>query len=169
MRHREMDHYLVHPLWHAWQRQVRLGETSLGLEEWALRSTQEGPADPAVPYSLDEPRLRAFYRNIHEDDMPYLQIESPARSIDEIVADCSPFISGGSGVIQVYPLIYDGDPDGLLIAFGAPERGPRVVGPMDWDDVASSDYLYGGSLTVQQIIAIVNNVIREANVGLALA
>lgn len=167
MRTRETERIIDHVGWQNWQRQVRLGETSLGLEEWYLRRTQEGPADPPTPYTLDEQRLRDHYVGWQADDMPVLWAESPARAIEEVVSICDQFITGGPGPILIYPLIYDGDTDGILISFGAPDLAPRVVGPMDWDDVAGR--WFDESLTVEQIIAIVNNVIREANRGLALA
>lgn len=168
MRTRETELIIHHPHWHAWQRLVRLGETSLGLEEYALRSTQDGPTDPPSRYTLDEQGLRRFYSRLAaDDDMPYLSSEHPARSIDEIVADSTPYITGGPGQITIFPLIYDGgDADGLLISVGDLGTGPRIVGPMDWDDVA--DRRLDEALTIEEIITIVNNVIREANRGLAL-
>lgn len=164
MRTRETDDIIGHPDYLAWQRQCRMAETSLGLEEWSERRHQEGPSDPPG-FTLDEQGLRDHFRRFGRDDMPILSGEEPASSIDAIFEEhCFPFVRGGT--IYVYPLRFPSDPDGLLVVIDGTPR--RCGSGGDWDDYASVDWL-DRYLTVNEVVQIANSIIAEANRVVALS
>lgn len=171
MRTRETPgNVLDHPYWTSWQRIVRLGQTSLGLEEYAQRCTQEGPTDTPRVFTLNEAALRRHYADFHADDLPYLTCESPATTIDCLLADTEPFITG-PGIILAYPMQFDGEPDHLLIVVERENTGPtplpRICGvATEWSEYANLNWL-DGALTTIKMIVILNKVIAEANLLMA--
>lgn len=123
---------------------------------------------PTARFVLNEADASAALEQTVADDAgPYLSDEEPARSIEQLVYDLGEHIDPPDGYdrygLFVHPLIFDADPDGVLIVL-SPMRGiPYLAAPMvDWDDLAPRSAI-GGSLTPDQAIGVVNAVLAIAN------
>jgi len=118
-------------------------------------------------FRLDEPAARAALDAMTEaDKMPYLS-ESPARLIEGLVFDLDAHIEPPDGFdtysILLYPLIYEGDPDGILIVVRPPRPGPALASySMAWDDLLTRD-AWGRELTTDEVIETLGRVVWIAN------
>lgn len=122
-------------------------------------------------FTLDEERVRRWFADADDGiGESWWLAESPARGIEQVVADFDEAISSdveGWG-ISLYPLIYESDADGLLIVVyrGGRYDNPGLAGhPMDWDDYfrAPRDSMLLQALTVDQILDILRTVVEYAN------
>jgi hypothetical protein len=105
----------------------------------------------------------------HGGNPPHLWLESPARSIEEIFADLTGHVdhpghlSRPAGCdILVYPLVYESDPDGLVVAVTRSGRAALMSYSMDWDDIAEREQA-DRDLTPAEAVAIVDEIVRYAN------
>lgn len=122
-------------------------------------------------FSFDGDAARAYLASKDEDDLPHVWIEHPARSIEEMFAELSghvhldlpSFLTAPDGCsIELYPLVYENDPDGMLLAVSRPGR-PRLASyPRDWDDIGDRDHL-DRHLTPDEAVEIVDEIVRIAN------
>lgn len=106
-------------------------------------------------------------------DLPTLWSESPARSIDTLFYDLSEHLICPPDYdrydVGVYPLIYESDPDGILLVVRRPTPLPTLAdGPWDWEDLAPRDAI-DRDLTVDETLGIVREIVRYANDLLARA
>lgn len=116
-------------------------------------------------FTLDEMRLREYLDTLDpEDDLPVVWATSPARCLDEIVAQFGRYIDNRSGAeILVYPLVYESDPDGVLVVVRKTFSQPGLAGtPADWDDYFSANQL-DETLTPSQVVEVLAAVVAEAN------
>lgn len=124
-------------------------------------------------FTLNEERVRRWFAESDADDSigeSWWLDESPARGIEQVVADFGESIDSDreGWAIWLYPLIYDSDPDGLLIVVyrGGHYDNPGLAGhPMDWDDCFEGprDSMLLQALTVDQILDILRTVVEAAN------
>lgn len=128
---------------------------------------------PLIPadFVLDEHGLRQALAELDEDDRPMLAPESPARSIDALVADYNGFIHSPTSAIAgvcVFPIIYEDDPDAVMIGVSGGYERPFLCGySEDWDDYI--DARVGEELTFNQVVDMFKAVVDEANRILARA
>lgn len=125
-------------------------------------------------FELDTDAARAALTEAAADgNVPTVSSESPARSIDTLFYDLSEHLICPPGYdryhVGVYPLIYESDPDGVLLVVRRPSPLPALAdGPWDWDDLAPRDAL-DRDLTADEVLGIVHEIARYANELLARA
>ncbi len=116
-------------------------------------------------FTVDEAGILAHFDDFDPDDMPYIGLEYPSRDLEQLMSDLGEFIAKPEKYcILVYPLIYDSDPDGVLIAVGGPWGHSRYLAtsPMDCTDIVDrSDFEQ--NMTAARAVEIVNDVVRYAN------
>ena len=155
-----------------------------------LKSPETRPAGPDAA-ETGAPRANEHHRNVArfefdtdaaraalaeaaaDGNLPTLSSESPARSIDSLFYDLSEHLVCPPGYdryhLGVYPMIYESDPDGVLLVVRRPSPLPALAdGPWDWDDLAPRDAI-DGDLTVDEALGIVHEIVRYANELLARA
>ncbi|WP_116996327.1 hypothetical protein [Desertimonas flava] len=118
------------------------------------------------PFTFDLFAARFDLEALGVDEMPTWD-ESPARMIEQTFYDVAVeagHLAGPDGwSILLYPLIYDSDPDGLLVTVVRPNPLPALAGnPSDWDDWLPKDSS-ARSLSVDETIDLVQRLVDEAN------
>lgn len=133
---------------------------------------QSSAAAPRFEFDADAARAALAVAAAHGDD-PWLSSESPGRAIDHLFYDLTVHMTCPPGYdrydLGLYPLIYDYDPDGLLLVVRRPTPLPALAdGPWDWDDLAPRHAL-DRALTADEATGIVTAIVQYANDLLASA
>lgn len=125
-------------------------------------------------FELDVDAARAALAEaVANDDGPQVWSESPGRAIESLFYDLCEHLVCPPGSdyydIGVYPMIYESDPDGVLVVVRRPAPLPALAaGPWDWDDLAPRGSLER-ALSVDEALAIVTGIIGCVNELLARA
>lgn len=120
-------------------------------------------------FTLDADNLRRHLADVDEDDRPCLW-ESPGRSMEEIANDYDGFIScdAEGWSISLYTMVWEYDPDTVMVVVRHSDfRRAGLAGlSQDWDDLLPGprdEYILADPLTVDQVVAIVQAIVDEAN------
>lgn len=104
---------------------------------------------------------------IADDAGPALSYGSPARAIESLFYDLSPHVICPPGYqsydIGLYPLVYEANPDGVLLVVRRPHLLPALAsGSLNWDELAPPD-AHDRDLTADEALDIVAGILRHAN------
>lgn len=121
-----------------------------------------------TPFQLDDLQARECLEELKAQEcLPTMWLDSPAGAIDAMFGEIHDLIDKPDGYdVLIYPLVYDADPDGVIVMVSRPHPAPSLAISMEWDDLVPGprdDFLLAHTLTVGQVLAVVQEIVRYAN------